>query len=138
MYKILIASHSELSKGLVEATKMILGDDNEVDHIILDESGIDVFSKKLDEKVKYLTENNESLLILADIFGGTPFNQSMIKSQQYENVRVISGVNLQMVIESVMNKSNNIDEVVDNIIASTKESIMQGYINKNEELELND
>ena len=117
---------------------MILGDDNEVDHIILDESGIDVFSKKLDEKVKYLTENNESLLILADIFGGTPFNQSMIKSQQYENVRVISGVNLQMVIESVMNKSNNIDEVVDNIIASTKESIMQGYINKNEELELND
>lgn len=138
MYKILIASHSELSKGLVEATKMILGDDNGVDHIILDESGIDVFSKKLDEKVKYLTENNESLLILADIFGGTPFNQSMIKSQQYENVRVISGVNLQMVIESVMNRSNNIDEVVDNIIASTKESIMQGSINKNEELELND
>ena len=46
MYKILIVSHSELSKGLVEATKMILGDAEGIDHIILDESGIDVFSKK--------------------------------------------------------------------------------------------
>ena len=138
MYKILIVSHSELSKGLVEATKMILGDTEGIDHIILDESGIDVFSKKLDEKVKSITGNNESLLILADIFGGTPFNQSMIKSQQYENVRVISGVNLQMVIESVMNRSNDIDEAVENIISSTKESIMQGVINKNEELEFND
>lgn len=138
MYKILIVSHSELSKGLVEATKMILGDAEGIDHIILDESGIDVFSKKLDEKVKSITGNNESLLILADIFGGTPFNQSMIKSQQYENVRVISGVNLQMVIESVMNRSNDIDEAVENIISSTKESIMQGVINKNEELEFND
>lgn len=138
MYKILIVSHSELSKGLVEATKMILGDADGIDHIILDESGIDVFSKKLDEKVKSITENNESLLILTDIFGGTPFNQSMIKSQQYENVRVISGVNLQMVIESVMNRSNDIDEAVENIISSTKESIMQGVINKNEELEFND
>ena len=138
MYKILIVSHSELSKGLVEATKMILGDAEGIDHIILDESGIDVFSKKLDEKVKSITENNESLLILADIFGGTPFNQSMVKSQQYENVRVISGVNLQMVIESVMNRSNDIDEAVENIISSTKESIMQGVINKNEELEFND
>ena len=62
----------------------------------------------------------------------------MIKSQQYENVRVISGVNLQMVIESVMNRSNDIDEAVENIISSTKESIMQGVINKNEELEFND
>ena len=138
MYKILIVSHSELSKGLVEATKMILGDAEGIDHIILDESGIDVFSKKLDEKVKSITGNNESLLILADIFGGTPFNQSMIKSQLYENVRVISGVNLQMVIESVMNRSNDIDEAVENIISSTKESIMQGVINKNEELEFND
>ncbi|MBC5995353.1 PTS sugar transporter subunit IIA [Romboutsia ilealis] len=138
MYKVLLVSHSGLSKGLLDATEMILGDADGVDYIILDESGIEVFSKKLDEKVEFLTKTSEGLLILADIFGGTPFNQSMIKSQQYENVRVVSGANLQMVIEAVMNRSNNIDEVVENIVSSTKDSIIQGIINKNKELELND
>ena len=138
MYKVLLVSHSGLSKGLLDATEMILGDADGVDYIILDESGIEVFSKKLDEKVEFLTKTSEGLLILADIFGGTPFNQSMIKSLQYENVRVVSGANLQMVIEAVMNRSNNIDEVVENIVSSTKDSIIQGIINKNKELELND
>ena len=138
MYKVLLVSHSGLSKGLLDATEMILGDADGVDYIILDESGIEVFSKKLDEKVEFLIKTSEGLLILADIFGGTPFNQSMIKSQQYENVRVVSGANLQMVIEAVMNRSNNIDEVVENIVSSTKDSIIQGIINKNKELELND
>ena len=138
MYKVLLVSHSGLSKGLLDATEMILGDADGVDYIILDESGIEVFSKKLDEKLEFLTKTSDGLLILADIFGGTPFNQSMIKSQQYENVRVVSGANLQMVIEAVMNRSNNIDEVVENIVSSTKDSIIQGIINKNKELELND
>ena len=138
MYKILLVSHSELSKGLVGATKMILGDADGVDHIILDDSGIETFSKKLEEKVEILTKDNEGLLILADIFGGTPFNQSMMRSSQYENVRVISGVNLPMVIEAIMNRSNNIDEAVENIISSTKESIVPGVIQKEEELELNE
>lgn len=138
MYKILLVSHSELSKGLIGAAKMILGDTDGVDHIILDDSGIEAFSKKLDEKVEILTNDNEGLLILADIFGGTPFNQSMIRSSQYENVRVISGVNLPMVIEAIMNRSNNIDEAVENIISSTKESIVPGILNIQEELEVNE
>ncbi|MGL5347630.1 MAG: PTS sugar transporter subunit IIA [Peptostreptococcaceae bacterium] len=138
MYKILLVSHSELSKGLVGAAEMILGDADGVEHIILDESGIEVFSKKLEEKVERLVEGDQELLILADIFGGTPFNQSMIKSSQYEGVRVISGVNLPMVIEAIMNRSNNIDEAVENIVSSTKDSIVPGVIQKKEELELNE
>ncbi len=138
MYKILLASHSELSKGLLEATKMILGDADGVEYLTLDESGVEIFSEKLNEKVAYLTKDNEELLILTDIFGGTPFNQSMIKSSQYENVRVISGVNLPMVMEAIMNISNSLDKAIENIIASAKDSIVQGIISNQKELELNE
>ena len=35
MYKVLLVSHSGLSKGLLDATEMILGDADGVDYIIL-------------------------------------------------------------------------------------------------------
>ena len=137
MYNILLTSHSELCIGLLQAAQMILGDTDEVECVVLDETGIDNFSKKLDEKISLLASDDKELLILVDIFGGTPFNQSMIRAQKQENIRVVSGVNLAMVIEAIMNKNKEIDEALNNIISSTKESIVQGIICR-EQLEANE
>ncbi|RDY29385.1 hypothetical protein CHL78_001420 [Romboutsia weinsteinii] len=137
MYNILLTSHSELCIGLLQAAQMILGDTDEVEYVVLDETGIDNFTKKLDEKISLLASDDKELLILVDIFGGTPFNQSMIRAQKQENIRVVSGVNLAMVIEAIMNKNKEIDEALNNIISSTKESIVQGIICR-EQLEANE
>lgn len=135
MYKVLIVSHSTLCKGLNEAVTMIMGAKLEVDYLGLDEDGVEIFHQRLKEKINNLKKESDEILILADLFGGTPFNRSLIESTQNNKIKIITGVNLPMVIEAVINKDRNIEEVVAEIIQGSKDSIKEGVILINNTLE---
>ncbi|MBB6714493.1 PTS sugar transporter subunit IIA [Clostridium gasigenes] len=135
MYKVLIVSHSTLCKGLNEAVTMIMGAELEVDYLGLDEDGVEIFHQRLKEKINNLKKESDEILILADLFGGTPFNRSLIESTQNNKIKIITGVNLPMVIEAVINKHRNIEEVVAEIIQGSKDSIKEGVILINNTLE---
>lgn len=45
--------------------------------------------------------SKDGLLILTDITGGTPFKVSSLLSTKYDNVKVIGGVNIPMVLEVI-------------------------------------
>lgn len=128
MYEILVISHSNLCKGFNEAVKMILGTETSLDYLELDEEGIEVFHEKLKQKIEKLKSQKEEVLILADLFGGSPFNRALCEAGKDEKVKVIAGVNLSMIIEAIMNKTSNLDEVVLKIVESGKDSITQGII----------
>ena len=130
MYEVLVVSHSILAKGFNEAVNMILG--SEINYLGLDDDGVEIFHKRLKEKIDAIKEKNKKVLILADLFGGTPFNKALYEASLDSNVKVISGINLSMLIEAIMREKSNIDEVALEIVESTKDSI--GIIpNNNEE-----
>ena len=52
-----------------------------------------------------MREECEGVLVFCDLLGGTPFNQSMLISQDVDNVEVVAGTNLPMLIELVMTRS---------------------------------
>lgn len=128
MYKILVVSHSSLCKGLKEAAEMILGSGEDIHYLSLESDGVETFHQKLQDKVSMLTQNNEELLILADLFGGSPFNRSMLVGAKYKNIKIITGTNLPMIIEAAINKDSNINDVIDGIINSGKEGILEGQL----------
>lgn len=135
MFKILVVSHSTLCKGLNEAVTMIIGAESAVDYLGLDEDGVEIFHQKLKEKISNLQKENKQILILADLFGGTPFNRSLIEAAQDKDIKVISGVNLPMLMEASINQSRNLDEVLPEIIEGSKDSIKEGIILINNTLE---
>ncbi|MGG7178472.1 PTS sugar transporter subunit IIA [Clostridium paraputrificum] len=135
MYEILVISHSTLCKGFNEAVGMILGPETSVECLALDEEGIEIFHEKLKEKIEKIKSQNEEVLILADLFGGSPFNRAFCEAGKDEKIKVIAGVNLSMIIEAIMNKTSNLDEVVLNIVESGKGSITQGIILNNNDLD---
>ncbi len=61
------------------------------------EDGIDVTRAKLRDTVDSLTANGGGLLILTDIYGGTPHNVAL-SLRRPGRVEVVSGVNLPMVV----------------------------------------
>lgn len=128
MYKVLIVSHGELCKGLKDATSMILGNDDDFNFVSLDNRGVEIFAENLKAKIKELKKSNNEILILCDLFGGTPFNKSMIEAASDEGIKIISGVNLAMTIEAITNKDRNIQEVVSELIESGRSSILEGVI----------
>lgn len=105
MIGLLIVTHCDLGKELLNAAEFIVGKIEAVDTIAITEtSGTDLLRKKIEAKVSAL-DKGDGVLILTDMFGGTPSNLSLSFLKE-EQIEVLTGVNLPMVIAIVQNRPN--------------------------------
>ena len=75
MVGIILASHGKFSEGIKESGQMIFGPQEDVEAIVLTpEMGPDDFRAKLLAAIDTFSQK-EQILFLADLWGGTPFNQ---------------------------------------------------------------
>jgi PTS system mannose-specific IIA component len=97
MIGLLIISHCDLGKEFLNAAELIVGRLEFADSIsITQTSQSEELLKSIGEKIKAL-DQGQGVLVLTDMFGGTPSNLSLsfLKEQMVE---VLTGVNLPMVI----------------------------------------
>ncbi|MCQ9209672.1 PTS sugar transporter subunit IIA [Granulicatella seriolae] len=96
--RILVVSHGELASGLINSYEMIAGENPQLDSLSLTNAGIANFTQKFMEKLD--SYGNEKVLILCDIKGGSPFNESYKYQMTHpDRVSIICGVNLPILIE---------------------------------------
>ena len=122
MVRIIIASHGGFADGLDDTSKMIFGQQDEVDTIcILPSEGPESFKAKVIEA----TKGAEQVLFLVDLWGGTPFNQ--INELMVENPTwsLVTGANVPMIIEAFVarNSMTTAREIAMSIMESSKASI---------------
>ena len=97
MIGLLIISHCDLGREFLNAAELILGRLEAADSIsITQTTGSEEVLKQISEKLKAL-DRGEGVLVLTDMFGGTPSNLSLSFLQE-ERVEVLTGVNLPMVV----------------------------------------
>jgi mannose PTS system EIIA component len=105
MIGLLIVTHCDLGKELLNAAEFIVGKIEAVDTIAITEtSGTDLLRKKIEAKVGAL-DKGDGVLILTDMFGGTPSNLSLSFLREGK-IEVLTGVNLPMIIAIVQNRPN--------------------------------
>ena len=105
MIGLLIVTHCDLGKELLNAAEFIVGKIDAVDTIAITEtSGTDLLRKKIETRVNAL-DKGEGVLILTDMFGGTPSNLSLSFLKEGK-IEVLTGVNLPMIIAIVQNRPN--------------------------------
>ncbi|MFO8057386.1 MAG: PTS sugar transporter subunit IIA [bacterium] len=98
MVGVVIVTHGNLARDLVEVTEMIVGAPTTIIPVTIQpDEGIGEIAKKVDDAVKS-ADKGKGVLILTDLFGGTPSNVSLSFLQE-NVVEVISGVNLPMTIK---------------------------------------
>lgn len=133
MIKILIATHGNLGEGLIHSYEMIAGDSSNIHVVKLTDTGIDEFSKKLRTKLDTLISNGNEVLILCDIKGGTPYNESfMYALEKPGSIEVVSGVNLPMLIETSLLSQTDVNA---SMLADTAMTIGKDSIDKLIEIE---
>lgn len=118
---ILVASHGGLAKEIVKTASLFLGDYNSdrVDAVgLYEEGGFEKFTDEINEKVNFLLENNDKVIIITDLFGGTPNNEAMKISMNNSRVEVVSGFNLALLIEVL--------SMIDQEVIDTKELVNIG------------
>jgi len=101
MIGIVIVTHSQLGDALIDAAEFILGNrpDTMVSVSIDLKENVDKLRKKIAEGIKKV-DKQKGVLILTDMFGGTPSNLSYSFLEE-GRVEVISGVNLPILIKAV-------------------------------------
>ena len=101
MVGIILASHGEFANGIFQSGAMIFGEQANVKPCTLMPSeGPEDIRKKMEDAIVSF-ENQEEVLFLVDLWGGTPFNQASALLDGHEDKwAIVTGLNLPMLIET--------------------------------------
>ncbi len=124
MIGIVIVTHSGLGAAFIEASEFIIGDKPEATvsvSIDINENA-DKLRGKIAAGIKKVS-SKEGVLILTDMFGGTPSNLSYSFLEE-GHVEVISGVNLPILIKAInTRKKMELGELATTLESFGKKSI---------------
>ena len=125
MIGIVIVTHSQLGDALIGAAEFIIGSRPEaMESVSIDLSeNTDKLRSKIARGIKKV-EGQEGILILTDMFGGTPSNLSYSFLEE-GHIEVLSGVNLPILIQaaSLRDKNMKLDELAAKLEVFGKKSI---------------
>lgn len=97
----ILTGHGTFANGLADALSMIAGDQDYFIPVPFIEAGAASYPETLASTISDLLDQTNGVLIFCDLLGGTPFNQAMMLSQNYNNVEVVTGTNLPMLLETL-------------------------------------
>ncbi len=126
MVGIIIASHGEFAKGILQSGSMIFGEQEDVKAVTLMPSeGPDDLRAKLQEAIASFS-NQDQVLFLVDLWGGTPFNQvNNLFEEHKDKWAIVAGLNLPMLIEAYASRLSmeSAQEIAAHIIDTAKEGL---------------
>jgi len=98
MIGVLITTHGNLGSELIKAAELIRGRMKGIIPISVDQTkGVEDLRKEINTAIKKL-DQGQGVLILTDLFGGTPSNISLSFIKEGK-VEVITGINLPMLLK---------------------------------------
>ena len=127
MRKYLIATHGTMGKGIVNTLEIILGKQDNLSYI----AGYTEECREPGEEIlRFVQENQDTdVVIFTDLFGGSVNNAAMPLSQR-DNVFLVTGVNLALVMEVLLaDQETETQEVIENALVSGREAIQ--YFHQN-------
>lgn len=133
MINIILTGHGQFASGLYSNLKLIAGEQDNF-------WNFDFINGMTSEDIsnEYLSVINkvDNICILTDIAGGTPFNEAVklkIKNKD-KNIEVISGTNVPMLLENIMNREISLNDFVDNIIKTGMNGVQKFQINQKKKI----
>lgn len=106
MVGIVFASHGGLAEGVKDSVSMVFGEQPDVVAVsLLPSMAPEEFRTALESAVATLSEP-ENVLMLIDLWGGTPFNQTSAALAEHSGWAVVTGLNLPMAIEACASRGS--------------------------------
>ena len=121
---ILLITHDSIGQALLEAATNTLGFCPLTADVLSIPANCEIEASIQWAKEKtHKLDHGQGVLILTDIYGSTPSNIACTLSDK-ENVRIISGINLPMLIRVLNYPNLELDELVLKAISGGQEGIM--------------
>lgn len=123
MVGVIVVTHGQFGKYLLEAAQTILGPQEQCAHIAV-EGAVEMSTllAELKQTVKRM-ETGEGVIILTDMFGGTPSNISLSLLQPGK-VDVLTGANLPMLLRILGMRTQELSQLA----LEAKNAAIQGIV----------
>lgn len=126
MVGIILASHGEFAEGILQSGSMIFGEQENVKAVTLMPSeGPEDVKAKMEAAIASF-DDQEEVLFLVDLWGGTPFNQANSLFEAHKDKwAIVAGMNLPMVIEAYASRftMESAQEIAAHILTTAKEGV---------------
>ena len=119
MIGVVVASHGGLCRELLITAEMILGPAAQTAAAPL-AAGVSLqdFAAQLRQAVAAV-QQEAGVLLLADLAGGTPCNVAAVLAAQSEEIKVVTGVNLPMLLEVLSRREGlSLEELTELAVAA--------------------
>lgn len=132
MFKVLLISHGNLAQEILNTSKMIAGEQEGVIALGLKpDEGNEEFGNRVYKACSEIY-SDDGILILADLYGGTPCNVATLRVlNSFKNIEILTGVNLGMLLEALSNRNIPLN----NFVVSLKDAGVRGICNIREMIE---
>ena len=127
MIGVVVASHGGLCRELLITAEMILGPAAQTAAAPL-AAGVSLqdFAAQLRQAVAAV-QQEAGVLLLADLAGGTPCNVAAVLAAQSEEIKVVTGVNLPMLLEVLSRREGlSLEELTELAVAAGQGGVCCG------------
>ena len=125
MIGLLVTGHANFGTGITSSVNLIAGEQEAYKAVdFLPTYSTEDLTREITKALEDL-KDCEGVIIFTDLMGGTPFNVSAQLGHGKENIRIVAGTNLPMLVEIVMSRKfmDNLDEPVESVLETGKEQV---------------
>ena len=134
MIGILVVSHGNLARELVDSACRIVGEEiADVKPVCID-WGLESEDARslIASEIRKMKKKSGQILILTDLFGGTPTNLAMTFYEPGD-IEILTGVNLPMLIKAIM--ASGRDEKLSSTLGMLREKGQKAIVSVSEAME---
>ena len=125
MIGLIVTGHANFGSGMTSSVNLIAGEQESYQYVdFLPTYSTEDLAGELTKALDAL-KDCEGVIIFTDLMGGTPFNTAAQLGRDKENVRILAGTNLPMLVEVVMSRKfmDDLDGLVDSRLQTGKEQV---------------
>jgi len=111
---IVIVSHGDMAKGMLDAARMIVGEQQGIVTVTLGEmDAVEGLMERVAAAIDKV-DTGAGVLVLVDLFGASPFNASARLAMQRDNIEVLTGMSLPMLVEiAVQREEESLEQLAE-------------------------
>lgn len=124
MISVIVGTHGMFSEEILKSAEMIFGVQENIGSVTFKPGeGVEALVEKYNNLIEKL-DYSDGVLFMVDLFGGSPFNAASLIAMKHENMEIVTGVNLPMILEVLGSRdSSSISELLKIAENSGKEAI---------------
>ncbi len=127
MIGLIVTGHANFGSGITSSVNLIAGEQEAYRSVdFLPSYSTEDLAREMTKALDEL-KDCEGIIIFTDLMGGTPFNVAAQLGRDREDIRIIAGTNLPMLVEIVMSRKfmEDLDELTDSVLGTGKEQVIK-------------